>query len=55
VKFVKKLNVQRAQIATNAELAIVAKEAADPIVPKTVQIIASHIAVVEPSLQMANF
>jgi hypothetical protein len=54
VKFAKKLNVQRAQIATNAELAIVAKEAADLIALIVVLIIASHIAVAEPSSQMVN-
>ena len=54
MKFAKKLNVQRAQIVTNAELAIVAKEAADLIVPIAVLIIVSHIAVAEPSSQMVN-
>ena len=54
VKFAKKLNVQRAQIVTSVELAIVAKEAADLIVPIAVLIIVSHIAVAEPSSQMVN-
>jgi hypothetical protein len=51
---VKKLNVQHAPNATNAELAIVVKEAVDLIAPKVAQIIASHIAVAEPSSQMVN-
>jgi hypothetical protein len=51
---VKKLNVQRAQSATNAEHAIGAKEAPDPIVLIVVQIIASHIVAAEPSLLMEN-
>jgi hypothetical protein len=51
---VKKLNVQRAQIATNAELAIDVKEAADLNALIAAGIIASHIVAAEPSSQMAN-